>query len=423
MKVYITMKDRLTPWIVCFAASLFFAYELMQLHMLNAIAPMLLKDLSLTATQFGSLCAAYLLADVIFLLPAGIILDRFSTRRVILSALLFCVVGTFGFAFANSLLTASICHFLSGIGNAFCFLSCMMLISRWFTKERQALVVGLMITMGMLGAFFAQTPFSYLAQSMSWRQALVFDGIFGFVVMAIVFFFVYDHPSMARRNESSTDKIPFWEGVSRSLFNKQNLFCGLYTGLMNLPLMIISAVWGSLFLIQVHGIPLTQASFVISMIALGTIFGSPTFGWLSDKMQLRRPLMLVGALLSVVVFMSILLMPIGSMAIFMVLFFLLGFVTSSQVIGYPTITESNPQSMTGTSQGVAAVIIMGLAMVMQPVSGYLMDMGWSGLVVDGNPIYGYADFTRSFAIFPIGFTISFFLAYLIREPKQLLAKA
>lgn len=132
-------KIGILPWIVCFSASLFFAYELLQLHVMNALAPMLMQDLELNATQFGTLSSTYLLADIIFLLPAGILLDRFSVRKVILVALFLCIMGTMGFCQAHSFSFACFCHFLSGIGNAFCFLSCMMLISRWFPKESMLL--------------------------------------------------------------------------------------------------------------------------------------------------------------------------------------------------------------------------------------------------------------------------------------------
>ena len=90
-------------WLVCLIASCFFSYELVQLHMLNAISPMLMKDLALSTTDFSALCSTYLLADVIFLIPAGIILDRFSVKKIILMALGLCIVGTFGFAFSTTL--------------------------------------------------------------------------------------------------------------------------------------------------------------------------------------------------------------------------------------------------------------------------------------------------------------------------------
>jgi len=208
-------KRSVLPWVVCFSASLFFAYELLQLHVMNAISPMLMRDLKLSATDFGYLSSTYLIADVIFLLPAGIILDRFSIRKVILTALFFCLVGTAGFAKATSLPFAAGCHFLSGIGNAFCFLSCIMLISRWFPKERQAFVVGLMITIGMLGGVVAQLPFSLLAQTLTWRAALMIDAAIGVILFALIFSFVKDAPM--KITEKQETKIPFLKG-SKDLF-------------------------------------------------------------------------------------------------------------------------------------------------------------------------------------------------------------
>jgi MFS family permease len=182
---------KLMPYFVCFSAALFFAYELMQMHMMNAISPFLMKDLGLNATSFGNLCATYLLADVLILLPAGIILDRLSTRRVILTALLLCIIGTIGFAFAQGFYSAAIFHFLSGIGNAFCFLSCMMLITRWFPLNKQAFIVGLVVTIGMLGGVVAQLPFSMLAEFLTWRKALLVDAAFGIFIYGLIYLFVY----------------------------------------------------------------------------------------------------------------------------------------------------------------------------------------------------------------------------------------
>ena len=58
--------------------------------------------------------------------------------------------------------TACFFHFLSGIGNAFCFLSCVVLVAHWFPPRRQALVIGLLVTMAFTGGMMAHTPFAYL---------------------------------------------------------------------------------------------------------------------------------------------------------------------------------------------------------------------------------------------------------------------
>lgn len=410
------IKSGILPWVVCFSASLFFAYELLQLHVMNALSPMLIKDLSLNATEFATLCSTYLWADVIFLLPAGIILDRFSVRRVILIALLFCLMGTAGLSQSNSLAFASICHFFSGIGNAFCFLSCIMLISRWFPKEKHAFLIGLMITIGMLGGVIAQRPFSLLAEYYNWRQALLIDASIGVILFAIIFTFVKDAPSQVKVAKEKT--IPFLQGVKRSVLNFHNICCGLYTCFLNLPLMVISAVFGSLFLTQVHNIELTTASFIASMICMGTIVGSPLFGWASVKLGRRLPLMIFGGISSIALFALILYLPNPGAQLFAVLFFALGFLTSAQTLGYPAITENNPKELTGTSMGIAAVIIMGLPALIQPLSGKLLDWNWNGTMVDGTPLYSASDFHLAFLIFPIGFAISLLTLFKIKDKAK-----
>ncbi|MCB1116551.1 MAG: MFS transporter, partial [Chlamydiia bacterium] len=324
--------------------------------------------------------------------------------------------GTTGLSQSNSLAFASVCHFFSGIGNAFCFLSCIMFISRWFLKERHAFLIGLMITIGMLGGVVAQRPFSLLAEHFNWRQALLIDALIGVGLFAVIFAFVKDAPSPVKIAKEKS--IPFLQGVKRSVLNTHNICAGLFTCFLNMPLMVISAVFGSLFLTQVHGIDLTTASTIASMICMGTILGSPLFGWASDKIGQRLPLMIFGGISSILLFGLILYLPHPSAKLFAVLFFALGFLTSAQTLGYPAITENNPKELTGTSMGVAAVIIMGLPALIQPLSGKLLDWNWNGTMVDGSPFYSASDFHLAFLIFPIGFAISLLTLLKIKDKAK-----
>lgn len=417
-----TLSNSFLPWVVCLCAGLFFSYELMQFHMLNAISPMLLKDLNMSATNFGILGSTYLLADVIFLLPAGILLDRFSPRKVILTALFICILGTLGFALSQTFFQACISHFLSGIGNAFCFLSCMMFISRWFPLNKQAFVVGVIVTLGMLGGVVAQAPFSYLAQAFSWRNAMLIDACFGGLIFLLIFFVVRDAPN-DQKQKKFEKKQSFFEEVISCIFNKQNILCGLYTGLTNLPLMVIGAAWGSLFLSQVHRISLSDASLIAGMICMGTIIGSTLCGFISDRLGKRKSLMIFGALTSLCIMIIIMIIKEASLFQMMSLFFLLGLLSSTQVLGYPLISENSPKHLTGTSMSVAAVVIMGLAGVAQFFSGKLMDLRWDGLMIAGSPFYQAQDFMRCFLMFPIGFVIASLATFFIKESAVIKEKA
>ena len=133
--------------------------------------------------------------------------------------------------------------------------------------------------------------------------------------------------------------------------------------------------------------------------------------------------MLFGGVTSLLVMFAIMLIPHPSETMLTTLFFALGFFTSSQVIGYPTITESNPKELTGTSMGIAALIIMGMAGVIQPLSGQLLDLSWSGGMQNGAPLYALKDFMTAFMIFPIGFVIALIALIRIKEPQKAMSSA
>src|SRR3989339_1050103 len=357
------MKNQTKGWIVCLIAALFFSYELVQLHMLNAISSMVMQGLSLSTTDFSALCSTYLLADVIFLIPAGMILDRVPVRKVILVALALCITGTFGFAFSTTLFQASVSHFLSGIGNAFCFLSCMMLAKSWF-GNKSSFVMSVMITIGLLGGVFAQVPFTLLAQNFGWQKTLIFDGIAGCFIWMLNALFIQEN-RLERKAQEKTPIRTFFLSLKPAFSNTQIWKCGFYTGFLNLPLMIISAMIGNLYLTKaLHFAPL-NASLITSMISIGTIVGSPCYGLLSDLLQRKKVWMIAGSILSLISFFLIMTVKNPQLSTMMTLFFALGFFSASQVLGYPMIADSASKDLQGTSMGLAALLIMGLAFIGQ----------------------------------------------------------
>ena len=72
-----------TPWIVCLSAALFFFYEFIQSNMFSSLATDVMAALHINESAYSLLASIYFLANVIFLFPAGTILDRFSTKKII----------------------------------------------------------------------------------------------------------------------------------------------------------------------------------------------------------------------------------------------------------------------------------------------------------------------------------------------------
>ncbi|MBY0545393.1 MAG: MFS transporter, partial [Gammaproteobacteria bacterium] len=288
-----------TPWLVCFAAAAYFFYEFIQMNMFNAISTDLMRSFNITGASLSKMSSAFFYADVLFLFPAGIILDRVSVRTVILSALSICILSSVLFASAHQLWVAIACHFAAGIGGAFCLLSCVMLASRWFSPTRLALVTGLIVTFAMAGGAIAQTPLEILTAHVGWRVALLINGGLGAIIWLINWLYVYDRPSDPARDFSrnfkkkSEDIIPLMQGIKTAARNFQNWKGGFYTSLLNLPLMVLGGLWGSLYLQQSHHFSAESATTISSMLFIGTIIGSPFFGALSDNMRRRRSPMII----------------------------------------------------------------------------------------------------------------------------------
>lgn len=410
-----------TPWLVCFIAAAYFFYEFIQMNMFNAISTDLMRAFHITGVNLSKMSSVYFYADVIFLFPAGIILDRFSTKKLILLALGLASIGTICFSMAQSLWLAMLCHFVAGIGNAFCLLSCILLASRWFPPARLALVTGLIVTFAMAGGAIAQTPLVILTAHVGWRTAVFLNGLLGVFIWVLNWLFVYDRPLEPAKDFSKKAqpenlvRPDFWAGIRQAAQNKQNWFAGIYTSVLNMPLMVLGGLWGSLYLQQFHHFSANQAATLSSMLFIGTIVGSPAFGAWSDNLRQRRLPMIWGAITSILSVIVLLYSPHFTYTVGLAIFFAVGFFTSAQVISYPLITESNARVITGTSLGLASCLIMGGAGFAQQLYGHLIDYFWDKQMLNGVPLYSPLAYHAAMLIFPVMLLIGLVSAFVIKE--------
>lgn len=404
------------PWIVTFTASLFFLFEFLQVNIFNAITPSLMREFPLSAGKVGQISAYYFYATMLFVFPAGIILDRFSTRKVILFAMGSSILCTFVFSAAKSIQIAEICRFITGIGGSFCLISCIRLAAIWFVPKRLAFVIGLIVTMAMVGGMIAQTPMTILTDLYGWRNMLMIDGATGIVMLSLIYLLVQDKPQ--NPNHVDFHQASSWSGLKNSLKNSlgnlQNWLGGIYTSLLNLPLMLMGAIWGSLYLVQAHHLTRTQASLVISMLFIGTIIGSPFIGWYSDRIGRRKLPMLLCCLFALIDIFVIMFLPNLTTFHLLVLFFGLGFFTSGQILSYPLIAESNPRNLTASAEGIASSLIMAGG-ITQPIFGILLGIHWKHTSLDGVPYYSHQDFLTAMLIIPVAFVLGLIAVFFVKE--------
>jgi MFS family permease len=407
----------LKPWLVCIAASLFFLYEFIQINIFSSINTAIMQAFKLDATHLGLLASSFSYSTVAFLLPAGQILDRFSPKKVILATLLLCIAGIVGFSQANHFWEAVFFRFLEGIGSAFCFLGCFRIAANWFRNKSLAFIAGIIGTIGMLGGIIAQMPIIFLLQIFTWRYALLIDAIIGIFIFAIIYFIVDDYPHKADyfKAAGSLQKIGYWNSLKSTYLNAQNWLCGIYTCLLNIPLVVLGAIWGSMFLEQVHHFNDIQSSKVVSMLFWGTIIGSPLVGFISDKMNSRKKPMLLGALLALIIILLVCAAPHLSYIYAVFLFFLLGFCISTLILGNPTAAESNIPALSATSASIVSFITMSGYIIFQPLFGWIMDCYGKHYSVNGLIIYSSESYKNALLIIPIAFLVAIIATFSIRD--------
>lgn len=406
-------------WVVTMIASLYFFYEFIQMNMFNSLSTYLLDTFHLTSTQLGNLSACYFYTDTLLVIPAGLIIDRFSTRYLIVGAMFLSSIATICFGLAHSIVVLAIARLVVGACAAFCFLSVIRLASRWFPTQQMALVTGFVVTWAMLGGMIAQTPFSYLMEITSPRTAIIIDGTIGLIMMCFIYFVVRDYPPHHRldnyREHKQAATLGLWSSLKIVASNPYNWLCGVYTTLLNLPIFILGAIWGILYLSQVHGLSAITASEATAMLFFGTICGCPAFGWLSDKMGKRKLPMLLGAALSLVSVLILIEVSGLNFTWIVVLFFSIGFFTSAQIISYPLVSELNLHSLTSSANSIISVVIMASGFIVQPLFGALIKTHWRHTFTHGTPLYTLSDYHHAMFIMPASFLVAFILAFFIKE--------
>lgn len=407
-----SFKQTWMPWLVCFAASLFFFYEFIQGNMFASIADNIMSDFHVEADKMAMLSSIHYFSNVLFLFVAGMLLDRFPAKQTILVAMSICVLSTFILSNTHSFQVALLCRFMTGIGSAFCFLGPIRIASQWFPPKRMAMISGAIVTMAMTGGMVAQYPLTRLVEFMGWRDAVVMIGILGVGILIFMFYAIQDKKT--QQVEKQVRHLPLAKALKEAYLNPQALRAAAYTSLMNMPVAVLGAMIGTLYIMQRIDVSKQEAAFVNSMLFLGAIIGGPLIGWCSDKLSLRVLPMKVGAICSLVIVLGILYLPVP-MSMMAVLFFLLGLFTAAQVISYALVAESSSPLITATAVSLVSILTQGGYLVYQNVFSWVLSHQHSMHMLNGTPIYSLNAYQSASLMFPFGLLLALLVLFKLKE--------
>ena len=262
------------------------AYVLSQFYRsTNAvIAPDLAKELSLNAAELGLMTSLFFAAFAAAQIPVGVGLDRWGPRWVTSSLMSIGVVGSLVFAVAHSFGMLSLGRVLLGLGMAGILMGAVKAFSQWYPANRFATMTGLLTGIGLLGALLSATPLVWLNSEIGWRAVFVIGAVLTGVVALGIALWTRNTPPGVKWEDKRQSRSDLPAILTSNRFWRIALFTGFIGGMVG----AFRGLWAGPYLFDVlHSGKIETGNFLLLM-GIGSIAGSVTAGWLTDRLGIAR---------------------------------------------------------------------------------------------------------------------------------------
>lgn len=373
--------------------TLFFGYAFTQRVAPSVMTGELMRDLSVGGAALGGLSAFYFYTYAGIQLPVGVLLDRFGPRKLLSAALVLCAFASVGFAWSETVLGASIGRGLIGGTVAFGFVGTLTIATYWFPPARFAMLSGIVLAVGMVGAMAGQAPLRILVEQFGWRDTMVALGVAGALLGVLLFLIVPNRPRSQAAHTAGRHPLA---GLRDVAANPQSWLCAMIGFGPTGTLLAFSGLWAVPWLSTVRGFPVSEAAGIASVVFLGWAVGAPLLGWVSDHIGRRKPVILAGLTLSLAALCVIIFSGITNTWVLITLFFVNGIGSCAMVVCFGAVRELNRRENSATALGLMNMFVVGSGAILQPLIGWLLDLNWSGDMLDGARLYDASAYAVGF---------------------------
>lgn len=311
----------------------------------SVIAPALIADLGLSASDLGLLTSANLFAFAAFQLPLGVLLDRYGPRKTEAVLLIVAAAGTAIFALAGSLALLALGRGLIGLGTSSCLMAAFTAYALWLPKERLPAVNGYQMVAGGIGALIGTTPIEFVEEALGWR------GVFWVLTGVALMIALIVYTVVPQRTEPHHGK----ETLRESLFGIRQVFWSpLFWRVA--PLCVtsqaaflgIQSLWLGPWFHDVMGLNNRETADALSLVAMAMVASYLCLAWITGHLSKRG----VGAIRISVVGMSIFLV-MQALIVFELIpvtvttWMVWAFTATYGIVSYAGLTQRFPTSLAG----------------------------------------------------------------------------
>jgi MFS family permease len=382
----------------------------------------LMRDFGISAASLGNLSAFYFYAYVAMQIPTGVLADRWGPRRLLSAGAVVAGAGSLLFAMAPALIWANLGRFLIGGSVAVAFVALLKLDSHWFPAQRFSLAAGLALFWGVVGAVGGGVPLRLLVVHFGWRPVMLVSGLFTLLLALAAWAFIRDDPSAwgyhshSPESGSPDQAAPGpLAGLGQVLrYRNTWLLAWAPAGIAG-PLLTFAGLWGVPFLQVRYALSQAAAAAICSVLLIGFAVGGTLMGALSERLDRRKPLFLVGSCVATCGWA--LMIFLHSLPEWGLVFCAActGLASGCMIISFAWGKESVPVPLAGTVAGVINMGIMLGPMVLQPAIGWVLDAQWDGRLEQGVRVYSLGAYQLGLALLLAWSLLAFGLLLLARE--------
>lgn len=365
-----TAPDRRRAWLVWSGALLAYVVAVLHRSSFGVAGLPSAERFGVDATTLSLFAVIQVSMYAVMQVPAGVALDRWGARRLLVLGSVTMALGQLAMAFAPSVGVALAARVLIGSGDAAIFVSAIQLVAIWFDRRRVPLLTQLTGIVGQLGQIASALPFAWALHRFGWTAAFVAVTAVGAAAAGVVWLTVRDAPpgtpAAAPRGLAGLGDTLRHPGTWLGFWSHQ---LGGTSGT------VVVLMWGVPFLVQGEGATPGQASALLTLNVVVGILAGPLVGEFTARHPLRRSWAVLAVAGGTAIGWAIVLVPatprpLWQLAVFVALISVGGPVS---LIGLDFARTSNPPHRMGSAQAVANMGGFSLAVPVMLVVGAVLD--------------------------------------------------
>lgn len=311
--------------------------------------------------------------------PVGVLLDRFGSRRMLLTGLTLLTAGQFAFAFAASFPTALAARVLIGLGDATIFISVLRLVALWFLVRQAPLVTQMTGQVGQFGAILAAAPLTLALHTLGWTRAFAGAASVGLLLMVAVVVIVKDSPY--RSTGPVRIKVRALAQELRGVWGSPGTRLGMWSHFTaQFSITVFSLLWGFPFLVSGQGLTPGLASTLL-MVAVGWSFMSgPVLAWAVGRFPFYRSRIVLGIVGVMSVVWAVVLAWPGPAPLALLILLICATATGgpASMVGFDLARSFTPAEAVGRANGVVNIGGFVASLTTMALIGVLLDVTSDG---------------------------------------------